>query len=180
MVTPQTLERGQSWPQSAAGHQYQTPEDVNSPTHSMRGPFPHDYRSSHSSLQLCQPQYPTSQCTPYVPQRAEPHNSALTRYSLDSALAASAHSAIQKANQPKPTPSIPGFFTQHAQQLAQSIFGENYVAETATETFYIGEKPSSPQRDDGLIRMPDLDHPGKFQDSFKVDMTGHWITLRER
>ena len=134
----------------------------------------HKYSSPDRSIG---PQTPELPCVPWVPQAAKPPDTVLTRYSLDSALTVSANSA--KADQPKPPAAIPGFFTQQAQQLVQlSVFGEDYVADKVTEVFYIGGKPARPLWDDGVIKIPDLDHPGKFQDGFKVDMSGTWFLER--
>ena len=172
---PQAIERGQSWPQTTvAGQQHELDDTIASPTKPKIGPFSHDYSSWDHGIG---PQTPELQRVPYVPRNAKPPDTALTRYSLDSALAASSHSA--RAEQPKPPPAIPGLFTRQAQQHVQlPVFGEDYVADKVTEVFYIGEKPAKPLRDDGIIKIPDLDHPGKFQDGFKVDMTGTWFLGR--
>ena len=172
---PQAIERGQSWPlTTVTGQEQHLFETTPSPTKPRVAPLPHDYSSSDHCFG---PQTPELQCVPWVAQNAKPPDTALTRYSLDSALAVSARFA--KADQPKPPPAIPGFFTRQSQQLVQPpVFGEDYVADTVTEVFYIGEKPPRPLRDDGVIKIPDLDHPGKFQDGFKVDMTGTWILER--
>lgn len=174
---PEAMERGQSWPQTTAtGEQQELDEAPVSPTKPKSGSSDHSVG----------PQTPELQCVPYVPQSTKPPDTALARHSLDSALAASADSA--KADQPKSKPKPPpqeltlstsGFFLRQARQLVKvPVFGEDYVTDQETEVFYIGEKPPRPLPEDGVIRMPDLDHPGKFQDGFKVDITGNWFHER--
>ena len=172
---PEAMERGHSWPQTTATEEQQELDEAPaSPTKPKSGSSDHSVG----------PQTPELQCVPYVAQNTKPPDTTLARYSLDSALAASADSA--KADQPKPKPppqqialSTSGFFLRQAKQLVQvPVFGEDYVSDQVTEVFYIGEKPPRPLRDDGVIRMPDLDHPGKFQDGFKADITGNWFHER--
>lgn len=167
---PQALERA-SWPQTktdtATGQQYQLAQNDNSVTNTMHELSLNGYGCTPSrlSLQLYQPQHPTTQL---VPQPAQLHTASIGRYpSLDSAL------ALQPC---QPTFAIPAFLPQRPAQLP--VFGEQFVAASMMEIFYIRERPSKPQPGDGVIKTPVIDHPGKFQDGFKVDMTEHLISFQ--
>ena len=173
----QGMERGQSWPQATStGNHHAMSETTTTVTRTLYVPSQDLNASDPGHIQYRQ--LTTQAMIPHRVQSvtlpAQPQSLALTlRHSLDSPLAVQAQPPNHEADLPKPAASIPGFFTEDAKKHALlPIFGMDYIADKAVEVFYISEKPSRPQREDGVIRMPDLDSPGRFQDGFKVDMAG--------
>ncbi|KAL3147272.1 hypothetical protein ABBQ32_002763 [Trebouxia sp. C0010 RCD-2024] len=175
MAASEALQRASSWPQTqantATGQYYQIVQyDPNS--HIAVYALPPDANgfkqsSPGTQLVLYQPQCPALQHDSHSPQQAELHDSALARYpSADSALAIQAY---------LPKPSIPAFLPQSPAHLA--VFGDQFVAVSLMETFYVCERPTKLKPSDGVIKTPVLGHPGQFQDGFKVDMTAHWMSF---
>lgn len=175
MAASEALQRASSWPQTqantATGQYYLVVQNDPNLLNAVHALPPDANGSTQSSpgnqLVLYQPAYPPVQHDLHTPQHAQLHDSALIRYpSADSALAIQAY---------LPKPSIPAFLPQSPDQI--TVFGEQFVAVSLMETFYVGERPTKLKPSDGVIKTPVLGHPGQFQDGFKVDMTAHWMSF---
>ena len=167
----------QSWPRSNAVRQWY---EVTQTTRIVRGPF-------FEESQAFEPITPQQQA--YEQHQSKTHTGDHTqrliapheahRVSLDTAqsLPAAYHQA--DPHTPKTPTHIKGFFVGQAEKQQQhnasmALFGPDFVT-NVMEYFYIREKPTSPQPEDGVIKTPGAGQ-GQFRDGFKVDMVGHGIS----